>query len=482
MKRSILIGMAVLLLLGCQPTPTEEIVTRKDTGELLELALTVQPDEQSASYEAPPVLHVTKDCDVGNADVTVSIDADVVLPDTSRIPMVHIQKGAFSEDFLRRVAHVLGNDSRPIEVYPKSYYMEIANGLIAQRDSGNLGKYDSVEDINRAILRVLNQADAAPDEPVFSDRDPVTEHDSLSPEPGSVLPDDGWWITTYGGMSSIGTVFWMLFEQRCVSYFRDIHGITAFENAYNYRNPLNTAQPMIDKGRIRVTLPTRTIEDAEAEALRVMDELGLSDDFALCHAQIAPLMEYAEEAQKNGCEAVYEFLFTRVVSGVAITYTNDRSGNGSYKDAPEGAVAPEWRYERVRVYIDDLGVLAFYYDGMPYEITEITSPSVKILSLDEAVARFERMVAIRYASQLNRDTETDKQIHVTEIRLGLTRVLEQNAAAKAYLVPSWTFFGTLRLEDNPYVPGWEGEGFDGTTAILTVNAIDGSIIDRNAGY
>ena len=76
----------------------------------------------------------------------------------------------------------------------------------------------------------------------------------------------------------------------------------------------------------------------------------------------------------------------------------------------------------------------------------------------------------------------DASIWITEIRLGLTRVLEQNADEQAYLVPSWTFFGVKHLYDNKYISGWEGEGYDGTTEILTINAIDGSVIDRNKGY
>ena len=482
MKKRLLFLLTTLLLLACVPTPEEETVYKKNTEELVEIALSVESPETEPSYEAPPVLHITKNCDVGRANVTADIDADVVLPNTNRLPMVHIRQGTFSEDLLRRVVHVIGNGSKPIEVFPKSYYQDIANHLIAQRDSGELDKYDSVDEINRAIIEVLNKADASPDEPVYSDRDPVTEHDSVEAEPGSVLLNDGFWHSNYCGISTVGTIFTMTFTNRYIKYFRDIQQCTAFENSYNFKNPLEIAQPMIDNGRIQVTMPMRSIEDAEREALRVMDELGLSDDFALCHARLAPLMRYAEEAQKNGCDAAYEFLFTRVVNGVAVTYTNDRYSNGSYEGTPEGVVAPEWNYERVRIYIDDLGLLAFYCDSAPYEILEITSPSVKIISVDDAVARFEKMLAIRYASQLSRDESFEKQFHVTEIRLGLTRVLEQYADGQAYLVPSYTFFGTMRLWNNIYIPGWEGEGFDGTTAILTVNALDGSIIDRNAGY
>ena len=489
MKRIIILCLICIFLLACVPTPEEEIVSRKDTNTMLESVETVEEPQESiaAAVGAPKTLHVTKECNSSCMEISVSIDADVVLPDTNKIPMAHIRKGAFSEDFLRRVMHVLGKDSKPIEVFPKSYYQDIAKGLMEQRDSGDLDKYDSVEEINKAIIEVLAEADAAPDEPVYSDRDQATEADSMYREDGTqvsrgLIRDLDWWVSSWCGFSDIGTIYYIFCEPRSIEYSRNIHEMIAFQNAYNFRNPLEFAQPMIDKGMIRMTLPERSIEDAQKEAQRVVTELGLSDDFTLTHARLAPLMEYAAEAQEHGCKAIYEFLFTRQINGVNVTFTNDLYSNGSYEETPEDAVAPEWRYERVRVYVDDQGLFAFYYDGSPYEITEITSQNVRVLTLDDAIAAFEQRLGIAYADTLNRVEKKDASIRITEIRLGLTRVLEQNADGQAYLVPSWTFFGVKQLYDNKYVSGWEGEGYDGTTEILTINAIDGSVIDRNKGY
>lgn len=489
MKRTIIFFLSLMFLLACVPTPEEEYVTHKDTESMLNNVQTAEEPQESIAVAlgVPETLHITKECDSSRMEVSVSIDADVVLPDTDKIPMAHIRKGAFSEDFLRLVMHVLGNDSKPIETFPKSYYQDIAKKLMEQRDSGNLDKYDSVEEINKAIIDVLAKADAAPDEPVYSDRDPATEPDILvdndgNPIQGGTIRDSDWWSSSWCGLSEIGTIYHIFCESRSIKYCRNINEITTFENAYNFQNPLQFAQPMIDKGLIRMTMPERSLENAQKEAQRVVTELGLSGDFTLTHARLAPLMEYAMEAQEHGCKAIYEFLFTRQIKGVNVTYTNDLYSNGSYGEEPENVYAPQWRYERVRVYVDDQGLFAFYYDSSPYEITEITSQNVRVISLDDAIAAFEQRLGIAYADTLNRVEKKDASIRVTEIRLGLTRVLEQNADEQAYLVPSWTFFGIDQLFDRPYITGWEGQGYDGTTAILTINAIDSSVIDRNKGY
>ena len=372
MKRIIIFFLSFILLLACVPTPEEEYVTHKDTDTMLDSIETAEEQQVSIAVAvgAPETLHVAKVCDSSSMEISVSIDADVVLPDTNKMPMAHIRRGSFSEEFLRCVMHVLGNDSKPIEVFPKSYYREIAKKLMAQRDSGNLGKYDSVEEINKAIIDVLADADAAPDEPVYSDRDSATEADIMvdnegNPVQSGLIRDSEWWSSSWCGLSEIGTIYHIFCETRSVKYCRNINEMTAFENAYNFRNPLEFAKPMIDKGMIRMTLPERSIEDAQTEAQRVVTEMGLSDDFTLTHARLAPMMEYAQEAQENGCKAIYEFLFTRQISGVNVTYTNDLYSNGSYGEEPENVFAPQWRYERVRVYVDDLGLFAFYYDSSP---------------------------------------------------------------------------------------------------------------------
>lgn len=484
MKRIFIFFLLLTILTACVPTPEEEVVKPKQTGMMIEIALSDLPEEPLEEIVGvPESKHVEKEFTIERSGVTVTVDADVVLPQTNEIPLVHIRQGGFSQEFRRRVMHVLGNDSKPIDVFPKSYYQDIANRLMARRDSGDLDKYNSVEEINRAILDVLKEADEAPAEPVYSDRDPAVEMDFHFVESGSEPQETDFWTSSYCGISQIGTIFHVMMSTQSVEYYRNIQEITHFENAYNFQNPLRIAQPMIDRGRFRVTTPERSMEDARAEAQSVMDGLQLSPDFTLTHARIAPLIEYVAEAEKAGrCDAAYEFLFTRQVSGVNVTYTNDLYSYASSDADPEHGVAPQWRYERVRVYVDDQGVLAFYYDGAPYEILECSSDAVRVLPLEEAVAVFEKRLGIVYAGSFDRITIENPSIRITEIRLGLTRVLEQNAPRQAYLVPSWTFFGVEHLTDYNNMPGFEGFGYDGTTAILTVNAIDGSIIDRNAGY
>ena len=64
---------------------------------------------------------------------------------------------------------------------------------------------------------------------------------------------------------------------------------------------------------------------------------------------------------------------------------------------------------------------------------------------------------------------------MNDIRLGYARVLKQDETGVGLLVPAWDFFGTVTDAD--------GAVFDDPDqSLLTINAIDGTIIDRAAGY
>lgn len=73
-------------------------------------------------------------------------------------------------------------------------------------------------------------------------------------------------------------------------------------------------------------------------------------------------------------------------------------------------------------------------------------------------------------------------ITVEEIRLELRRVREQNSVTDGLLIPVWSFYGnqwqTKKDGSEPEITGTEGS----QTCLLTINAVDGSIIDLAKGY
>ena len=282
---------------------------------------------------------------------------------------------------------------------------------------------------------------------------------------------------TFFGLSDQGTVSEVhLDTDWFVEYLRDIDD----RYIWNSSNPLDIYLPAIERGEFKIQLPERSIEDAQAYAEQLLAELGITD-FTCVVARIAPLIPRFFNEQQDVCPCAYELLFTRQVAGVNVTYNDVQSSGGELRDRPADSpdYTPIWDYEYIQLFVDDAGVLYMSYN-QPHEVTEIVTESAEILSLEEAVASFERMIGYQYAAYETGQRELcdDAYLCIDEIRLGLTRIVEKNAQEQGYLVPSWTFFGSYDLDG--FWP--DGEGHHGTEAILIVNALDGSIIDPDRGF
>ena len=470
--------MALSLLSACQPTPEVEPVAQKDSEALIE-RVEVAEEDVADMAEAPETRHITRELtEVSQrTGIDITIDADVVLPETDAIPVARVQSGELDMQVMENIWEIVANGSGMLEDFPRSYYEGQASMWMEFRENGVLDKYSSFEEMDAAISELLAEAATKPANPVFFPESPMDvmltgeklhDTDMYNCHEGHV---------TFFGLSDQGTVSEVhLDTDWFVEYLRDIDD----RYIWNSSNPLDIYLPAIERGEFKIQLPERSIEDAQAYAEQLLAELGITD-FTCVVARIAPLIPRFFNEQQDVCPCAYELLFTRQVAGVNVTYNDVQSSGGELRDRPADSpdYTPIWDYEYIQLFVDDAGVLYMSYN-QPHEVTEIVTESAEILSLEEAVASFERMIGYQYAAYETGQRELcdDAYLCIDEIRLGLTRIAEKNAQQQGYLVPSWTFFGSYDLDG--FWP--DGEGHHGTEAILIVNALDGSIIDPDRGF
>ena len=471
--------MALSLLSACQPTPEVEPVAQKDSEALIE-RVEVAEEGVADMAKAPETRHITRELSEASqrTGIDITIDADVVLPETDAIPVARVRNGHQDMSVLENIWEIVGNGSGMLEDFPRSYYEGQASMWMEYREAGNLDKYSSFEEMDAAISELLAEAATKPAEPVFLPESPMDVmqtgeklHDTYDCSEGAV---------NFYGWSDQETVYNMWLNATSGGgngFTRDIEMDYELNDYQNSVNPLNIYLPAIERGEFRVQLPERSIEDAQAYAEQLLADIGITD-FACVVARIAPLIPRFFDEQQDVCPCAYELLFTRQVAGVNVTYNDvTDSGGRLYRDTPD--YTPSWGYERIQLLVDDAGVLYMAYPPL-YEVTEIVTERAEILSLEEAVASFEQMIGYQYAAYETGQRELcdDAYLCIDEIRLGLTRIAEKNAQQQGYLVPSWTFFGSYDLDG--FWP--DGEGHHGTEAILIVNALDGSIIDPDRGF
>ena len=101
----------VFALAACQPTPTEDAVVNKGEGRLEEKIEAAPAAEKP--FEAPATLHIDS---FGTDEFQVAVDADVIVPDTMRYPVVEIEQRELTTDWMRTLMQIM-SDGKPIFTY-----------------------------------------------------------------------------------------------------------------------------------------------------------------------------------------------------------------------------------------------------------------------------------------------------------------------------------------------------------------------------
>lgn len=163
----------------------------------------------------------------------------------------------------------------------------------------------------------------------------------------------------------------------------------------------------------------------------------------------------------------YVFHFTKPYAGIAATYTNTDCVSG------EDSYTASRRYECVNIMISEYGLEEVEWRA-PYETVGVLEESAALLSFDEIADIAETMLPLKYAS-FERDGMTNSML-IDRITFGYTRVRMKDDPSRYMMVPAWDFFGMeagWKTTANTVIP------FE---SLITINAVDGTVIDRAYGY
>ena len=201
---------------------------------------------------------------------------------------------------------------------------------------------------------------------------------------------------------------------------------------------------------------------AEAAAVALVNKLPIGD-FALSVAWPEKYDLYG-----NGTEPCWRFFFGRAYGSARETITNaECTRDEGYNHQRD--------YEKLLVTVDKDGVAGVRYDA-PYTMMETLAEKTNLMPFSKIEEIFDKMILI-YDNNLNDGTrdKTYMTYHIQRVELGLVNIPEKNSE-NGLLVPAWTFLGYAHVE-SPYdgVVDWATNGLK---PFLTINAVDGSIIDR----
>lgn len=183
----------------------------------------------------------------------------------------------------------------------------------------------------------------------------------------------------------------------------------------------------------------------------------------------------------------------RVEDGVPIIYTCESGTLVPNEDAEKLAQAMEngddaalevayWPYEEMTLIYTDDGLRTFEWEN-PYTIEDMSEEYVFLLPFSDISDIFEKLLLKKQADSFNSEENT-LDIYVDQVVLSYMRVRDKGSF-EGTLIPVWDFFGTKTYKNAAGEVDYViDRGYDGVMpqSLMTINAMDGTIVDRAAGY
>lgn len=465
LKKSLsIVLLAVLVFMAaCQPTPEENIVVGKSDVEQAIIDKTIDEQgsdvlEGNASAVAEGDRLVWQDQYLGSEGIFVlNIDANVYIPDVGAYTVVRIKPVSFTEEHLKKVVDLFFGD-RPIYNGDVPSTKEELEAAIVSAKLRKSTEQDGMRMSDDYIKKLEQDYLNAPDH---------VELELIEPQ----------WIKT-----SAGKEVSIMAQSNKSGYDRITGGVNGESNlSMTKHNATYTLTADLVNQPHGVAM---SIDDAEAVAANVLCQLGLTN-MHMAGAFTGSEFNFNEMSQLeyNDNNQCYVLCFTRVIDGIPLTYVRQSDGE---TDSEEPVYAPSIPKECITFFINDSGVIKFEWCN-PYEEIETISENIALLSFEEIQAIFMKHMIMRgdeiakYYGKGKYEVISDV-INVYKVTLGMMVIAEKNKPSSYICIPVWDFFVTTHREykEDPFngVPRRPRVAY----SILTINAIDGSIINRNLGY
>ena len=184
-------------------------------------------------------------------------------------------------------------------------------------------------------------------------------------------------------------------------------------------------------------------------------------------------IDYMTPASANLGESCNAYYFVREVNGFPETYV--KTYFGTQATGTDGyPVMNLWTQEYVEAVVQAGKLVSLKWQN-PSEIVQIDNENAKLLPWDTIEQRCKEQLDRMLTPVSFSATGEPNAIHINRIELGLTKLLMPNSESYK-LIPTWSFLG--------YDDAVPSRADDAGAAIcfITINALDGSIVDRGNMY
>lgn len=457
-------ALAVTLLSGCGAAQTN---TPAETSVNQAMLLEKSAQPQESAYTFPEKF--TGDWTGQEGKLTIHADAQVVAELGTALPTATVEPREFNQEDVDNLLKVfLKGEPLYSHVQTKQElqgHLDYINSPDWTSDPGKPSDPASLE-ARRKELNAWYTAEIAK----APEEKPILHGFSDSDDPKRI-----------GGTATVDGIKW------CVSIWNNLGDFfthaSIIREDYKYRD-------------YDIPLPDASKEEAVAEGNALMQELGF-DNFALVDVQ-----QWSPQLPKDN--GVWRLYYAPSVNGFPvsgarqdITQTHDGT---VYQDcqywyyAASEETNPDtvaWELENIYLEVGKDGILSFNW----------TAPSTQpvVQQAQSALLPFEEIASVANTmlpevivgpketplTQLDQYNgfETRMDVDITKVSLSLMRIRDKGSL-QGTIVPVWDFWGTSDWYDaEPNAYGYQEKGMNYEyRPMLTLNAVDGTVVNRQLGY
>lgn len=500
--------LCTLLMAGCAKTPDEAIVRKKGSQSIENYKEAKQDTSKeeaetsegglSSGLEVPEQYQNHIQSEDGNFQLTC--DASIHIPSIDHISVYRVGQQPFDENIIEKITQAFFGDN---PVYDGNQYFAVTKEealkkleeLKGYQAAGNEDPYGLLaeweesgqEFVADEVYSLQKEIDGW--EQIYQDAPETVEKTEVVPQLGwTPEGEDPKFYKDYfnGAVEMDGNLFSYRLKQGAGNHLEaeinayemgsNNSGNTWLESYYDqYAEPEDQNIPSKEQAEEMAGI---TAKEAQAQADEYIRKLGLENDFIASKIQLSlRLKELMQSGSNNRVydEAGYMLHYVRAVDGVPVTY---ESNGGGGLESMESTLET-WGYEAIDIVINKEGLRYASILNL-YQLGEKQVENVELKNFPEIARIFEQMIQIKNADMESMDKI---DIKIQDVTLGYMRIYDPGADhTSGLLVPVWDFFGSEAVQTS-----YEGEPYsymsgDRNSSLLTINAVDGTIIDRGLGY
>ena len=517
-------GMCLGTVSGCgkDTEPQEEAVTLKEQdGEQTSEQMTANGAATSENVAEQVQAPEKYQAEVTGDAVTITIDAEVIVPDVPGIKLKKVTARTFTQEDYDAVNSVLLEGEklwdRDFEAMQEShgFFKEELDERIAELEekiaqdglngdatynSKGITLNEQIEEYKSLGEYAVSEEEAVANGWIKEIPAIVTYDEALSETRENEL---------YGFVTVDGQDYSLEIDNNAsAAEHRVVFMINKQDGDGNYLSfsnslpdwnnlPENMSDIQLKPGFVNMNTPPEEVCEKAADAI---NQMGLGEYavqgggyFACWSADEYAMDSEAYRASTYLAGIGYGVHFVRVADGIPITYTYEDGGSFTGEDGEKWLQAMErgedyvpeavyWPYEEMMLVYNHDGFRTFEWKN-PYTVEDMSEEYVFLLPFSDISNIFEEMLIKKQADSFNNEGDT-VDIQVDTVVLSYMRVRDKDSL-EGTLIPVWDFFGTKTFKNAAgEVDLVVNRVYDGALpeSLMTINAMDGTIVDRSLGY